>query len=100
MGMMGNKFVEGLEGFLGSTFLYETHYSDLNIMLVNELQRYLPVKTMVTATAILIASSMFPIAALTTALPHSSNISGLSYMVLANLRRRGSGVDTENSLYP
>jgi hypothetical protein len=53
---------------------------------------------MVTATAILIASSIFPIIALTPALAHSNNISGLSYIVLANLRRRGSGVATENSL--
>jgi hypothetical protein len=45
-------------------------------------------------------SSVFPIIALTRALPQSSKIRGLSYMVLANLRYRGSGESTENSLYP
>lgn len=48
----------------------------------------------------LTASSMFPMKALTVALPQSSKMSGDSYMVLANLMRTCSGVATENSLYP
>jgi hypothetical protein len=49
---------------------------------------------------ILSASSMLPMIALIAALPHSSRIRGLSYIVLRNLIMTGSGVATENSLYP
>ena len=48
----------------------------------------------------LTASSIFPINALTKALPHNRRMSGLSYIVLANFSNIGSGADTENSLYP
>ncbi len=58
----------------------------------------IPVKTINTATVILNASSTFPIIALMIALPQRSRISGDSYMVFANLMKRGSGVSTENSL--
>lgn len=37
-----------------------------------------PVKTIRTATVILMASSMFPMIALTVALPHKRRINGLS----------------------
>ena len=59
---------------------------------------HLPVKTMRTATVILTASSMLPMTALTMALPHNSRMRGFSYIVFANLMRRGSGVETVNSL--
>ena len=59
-----------------------------------------PVRTIRTATAMLTASSMFPIRALTVALAHRSKMSGDSYIVLANLMRTCSGDETENSLYP
>ena len=57
-----------------------------------------PVRTIRTATVMLTASSMLPMIALTAALPHNKRIRGLSYMVLANFRMRGSGVETVNSL--
>lgn len=59
-----------------------------------------PVNTMSTATVILTESSMFPMTALTMALPHSNSMSGFSYIVFANFMSTGSGVDTVNSLYP
>ena len=58
----------------------------------------LPVKTINTAMVMLMASSTFPIIALTVALPHSRRMRGLSYIVLANFMRTGSGEETENSL--
>ncbi len=57
-----------------------------------------PVRTMSTATVMLTASSMFPITALTIALPQRRRMRGFSYIVFANLRRSGSGVETVNSL--
>ena len=103
MAVVRYKFVQRFQTFLGPLFLHKSDWWNLPCKLNLrwlQTQKSAPVRTIRTATVMLTASSMLPMRALTSALPHSKSMSGLSYIVFANLRRMGSGVSTANSLYP
>jgi hypothetical protein len=76
---MWYKLVQCLKTLLGSSFLHKTDYQ-ITVLKYGKMRRNrdLPVNTIRTATVILTASSIFPMIALTEALPHKSKISGLS----------------------
>lgn len=91
MAVMRDEFRESLKGLFRALFLNEADYkrqapptteSQLSISTSynhpTRTSHYSPVRTIVTATAILIASSLFPTTKLTTALPSSSKINGFS----------------------
>ena len=64
------------------------------------MQRGEPVKTIPTANTTHTASSYCPISALTTLLPNSNSMSGLSYTCFANLMYNDSVGGSSNSFEP
>lgn len=94
---MRDKLVQCFQALLRSLFLHEANCEHMSIRIWC-ISSGEPVSTISTATAMLTASSTFPITALTNALPHRSRISGLSYIVFANFTSACSEAETLNSL--